>query len=150
MFRNTHRFDDPAPVNMWHLTRQVDRQPVIDARRGENGAGLEAGRNEPVADEVQTQNLVGPASRRGVIAAANLEIRRDIVRNVFVELCRAVAGGGLLVDHGRQRLMVNFNELQCVVGRLTRLGDYQRDAFADENEPSRRPSPAGPVPQYQG
>jgi hypothetical protein len=63
---------------MRHLTRQVDRQPVIDARRGENGAGLEAGRNEPVVDEVQTQNLVGPASRRGVIAAANLEIRRDM------------------------------------------------------------------------
>src|SRR4029077_14160260 len=31
--------------------------------------------------------------------------------------------------------IVNFNELQCVAGRLTRLGDYERDAFADETNP---------------
>jgi hypothetical protein len=29
MFRNTHRFSDPAPVHMRHLTGQVERQPAI-------------------------------------------------------------------------------------------------------------------------
>src|SRR5437016_3459670 len=135
MLRNSRRFGNPAPVHMRHLTGQVDRQPAVDAWLGEDGAGLEAGRNEPVVDEPQAQNLIGLASRRGVIAAADLEVRRDIVRNVFVELRSAVAGGGLLVDHGRQRLISNINELQCVVGRLPCLGDNERDAFADETNP---------------
>src|SRR6266446_5502202 len=135
MLRNTYGFGDPAPMHVRHLTGQVDRQPAIDAGLGEDGAGLEASRNEPVVDKAQTQNLVGLASRRGVVAAADLEVRRDIVRNVFVELRSAVAGGGLLVDHGRQRLISNINELQCVVGLFTYPAANERDAFADETNP---------------
>jgi hypothetical protein len=49
-----------------------------------------------------------------------------------------VANGGLLVGHGRQRLIGNLNALQRVIGSLTRLGDNQRDAFADEANPVDR------------
>ena len=52
-----------------------------------------------------------------------------------MELRSAVGDGGLLVDHGRQRLIADVDALQCVIGRLARLGDNQRDAFADETNP---------------
>jgi enoyl-CoA hydratase/carnithine racemase len=51
VLRDAHCFGDPAPVHMRHLTGHINRQPAIGARLGENGAGFEAGRNEPVVEE---------------------------------------------------------------------------------------------------
>src|SRR5690349_6764342 len=59
-----------------------------------------------------------------------------------MQLRSAVANGDLLVDHSGQRLISNLNELECVVGGLVRLGDDERDAFADVTNPvdgHRRP-----------
>jgi len=51
----------------------------------------------------KAQHLIRLASRRGVITAANLEVRRDIVGDVFVELRSVVAYGRLLVNDRSQR-----------------------------------------------
>ena len=58
MFRNTDRLGDPSPVHMRHLTGQIDRHPAIDTRCRKNSTGFEAGRNEPVVNEAQLQQLV--------------------------------------------------------------------------------------------
>jgi hypothetical protein len=55
-----------------------------------------------------------------------------------VELWRAIGDGCLFVDHDGQRLIGDINEFQCVVGRLTGLGDNERDAFPDKTNPARR------------
>ena len=52
-----------------------------------------------------------------------------------MQLKRAIGNGCLFVDQGRQRLIGDINQLQCVIGRLTGLGDDERDAFADEPNP---------------
>ena len=135
MLRNADRFSDPAPVHVRHLTGQIDRQSAIDPRFRENGTCLKAGRNEPVVDEAQAQHLIRLASRRCVIAAASLEISRNVVRNIFVELRRALGNGCLFVDDGRQYLLRNINELQRVMGRLACLGNDERNAFPDNTNP---------------
>jgi hypothetical protein len=45
--------------------------------------------------------MIGLASCGGVITAPNLEVRRDIVRNILVQLRSAAADSDLFVDHGR-------------------------------------------------
>ena len=55
-----------------------------------------------------------------------------------MELRCAVGNGDLFVDHGRQLFISDINEFQCVVRRLTRLGDNECDALADKTNPVDR------------
>src|SRR6516162_11040148 len=135
MFRSTGCLGDPAPVHVRHLAWEVYRDSAIDTGGRKNGAGYEASRNEPVVDEPKPQHLVCLSSRRDVIATASLEIRRNVVGDVLVELRCAGVNGCLFVDHDRQRLIGDINEFQCVVGRLMGLGDNKGDAFANKPNP---------------
>ena len=71
-------------------------------------------------------------ARGCVIAAASLEICRNVVCNVRVKLRRAVGNGRSFVDDGRQRFIGDINEVQCVPGCLACLGDNECDAFPDK------------------
>jgi hypothetical protein len=131
MFRNADCLGDPAPVHVRHLTGKIDRHTAINTGCRKNGTGLEASRNEPVVDQAQWQYLIRLANRRCVIAAAGLEICRNVVWNV-VQLRCAVGNSCLFVDDGRQHLIPNINELQRVMGRLACLGNDERNAFPDK------------------
>ena len=109
------------------------------------------GRNEPVVDEPQAQNLIGLASRRGVIAAADLEVRRDIVRNVFVELRSAVAGGGLLLNDGAGNFAPPETDqvMDLIVFRRERSGAIEPFGCRIEIPlPQRQQPPIGPSSRF--
>ena len=63
----------------------------------------------------------------------NISRNADIaVRAVVPHLGRAVLGGVLEVDHRRQRLVVDLDQLGGVARLRQRLGDDEGDAVADE------------------
>ena len=66
--------------------------------------------------------LVAEHQAEGVVA----------VRVVVPDLGRAVLGGVLEVDHRRQRLVVDLDQLGGVARLRQRLGDHEGDAVADE------------------
>jgi hypothetical protein len=132
VLRNTDGFRDPAPVHMRNLARNVDRQRAIGAGLGDDGARFHAGRDQPVVDDAQSNELIGIPRGFLVIATANPKHGRDVVGHVVVELWRAVANRGLFIDHRGQRLVVDIDSAQGIVGFGLRRGHHQGHAFADE------------------
>ena len=122
-------------MHVWHLALHVDRQGAADVGLGQNGACLHAGRDQAVVGDAKTNDLIGFLRRLSVVAATHLVDRGDVVGHVVVELRRAVADRGFLVDHGRKGFIVDVDQSDGIVRHGLGFGDHQRDAFADEANP---------------
>ena len=69
----------------------------------------------------------------GRILVAEHQPEADIaLRAILVDLDGAVLGGVLEVDHGRERLVVDLDQLGGVARLRERLGHHESDAVADE------------------
>ena len=74
---------------------------------------------------------VGLLERRVDVAAGDRPVERDVVRRFGVQLRRARLRRLLRVDDGRQRLVVDVDQVERVVRLVRRLGDDDRDGVAD-------------------
>ena len=132
MLGNADGLGDPAAVHVRHLALHVDRQGAVGVWLGQDRARLHAGRDQAVVDDAKPDDLIGLARGLPVIAAAHLVDGGDVVGHVVVQLRRAVADRGFLVDHGGQHFVVDVDQADRVVGLGLRFRDHQRHAFADE------------------
>ena len=84
--------------------------------------------------DAQLDDVLGAGEGRvGRFLVAEHQPEADIaLRAVVPDLRRAVFGGVLEIDHGRQRLVVDLHQLGRVARLRERLGDDEGDAVADE------------------
>jgi hypothetical protein len=132
MFGDADGLGNPTPVHVRDLAWHVDRQRSVRFRVGNDSTRLHAGRDQPVVDDAQLDDLVGLVRGLRVVAAAHLVDGGDIAGDIVMKLRCTVADGGDLVDHCGQRLVVDVDQINRVVGFGKRLRDHQRHAFADE------------------
>src|SRR5258708_30989706 len=79
--------------------------------------------------------MIGLLYGFAVVAAPDLVDRGDVIRQVVVQLRRALADRGFLVDNGGKYFIVDIDKPDRVVRHGLRLGDHEGYAFADETNP---------------
>ena len=120
------------------LRRGVERVEIVDrVVVADRDARLHRDRREPVVLDAQLDHVLGLGEGRvGRVLVAEHQAERDIaVRVVVPDLGRAVLGGVLEIDHRRQRLVLDLDQLGGVARLRQRLGDHERDPVADVTDP---------------
>ena len=93
-------------------------------------AGLHRVGDQPLVDDALADHDLGPVDGRvGAGLVADVPLEDDVVGGVLVELRRAIGDGLLHVDDRRQRLPIDLDGLERVVGLGLRVGDHRRDAL---------------------
>ena len=114
------------------LRRVPERQltaRVVVLREG--GARFHGVRDEPLLDDPVADDDLGVRERLVDVAApGDVPVERLIARNVGVQLRRVVPGGRFWIGYRRQRLVVDLDQVERVVGLIPILGDDRRDDVA--------------------
>jgi hypothetical protein len=132
MLGNTDRVGDPAAVHVRHLALDIERQGAVDIRFGEKRACFHAGRDQAIIGNAKLDDLIGLTRGFLVVAATDLVDRRYIVRHVVVQLRSAVEDSNFFVGNRCKGFVVDFDEVDGVIGHGLRFRHHQRDALADE------------------
>ena len=143
MLGNADRVRNPAAMHVRDLALQVKRQGAIDIALSQDRARLHAGRDQAIVGEAERDDLIGLPRGLAVVAAADLVDCGDVVGHVVVQLRRAIADRGFLVDDGGKYFVIDLDQPDGIVRPGLGFGDHQRDAFADETDPVDRDH--GPV-----
>ena len=122
---------------------QVKREGAIDIALSQDRARLHAGRDQAIVGEAERDDLIGLPRGLAVVAAADLVDCGDVVGHVVVQLRRAIADRGFLVDDGGEYFVIDLDQPDGIVRPGLGFGDHQCDAFADETDPVDRDH--GPV-----
>ena len=100
---------------------------------GRRAARLHRRRDQPLVDEPLPHDDVGLRETAvGSVAVTAFPVHHDVARGGLVDLRRSRLGRALGVDHCVERLPVDLDQLERVLGRLAGLGDDRRDARARE------------------
>jgi hypothetical protein len=131
-----HERGHHKPQDVRRLRRHPQR--VGTSRRivlGDGTATFDRRRQQALVDKPLLDDDLGfgesPVRRLGIAA---LPLHDDVARRDLVELRRAFGHGALRVDYGLDRLPVNVDQRQRVLGRSACLGDNGRDAGARERD----------------
>ena len=105
--------------------------PLAGAHLRQRRARLHRVRDQALLDDPLVDHQLGVLERRVDVAAGDDPVERLIARHVGVQLRRAGLHGLLGVGHRRQRLVVDVDQLERIVGALLRLGHDNGDDVAD-------------------
>ena len=112
------------------LGREPHRQPVaglVAGRVGEHRVALDGGGGEPVVLDPGADDHLGVVERVALVDPPD----RDVAGELLVDLRGSRVGGGLRVDHGLERVVVDVDQLGGVDRGRPRGGDDQGDRVAD-------------------
>ena len=128
---NTDRTSDEEPDEVGHLRRGPERAPVVVGDVvGDATARLHRGRKESLLTDALLENDISLRERCVNVAAGEGCIPADVVRSVALHQ-RAPRHHGLLdVHHRGERLVVDHNQLCCIVGQIPVFGDHHRNRLA--------------------
>ena len=127
-----HEGGQEEPLDVRGLARHPDRV-FLGPRVVEPDVApdLHRVRDEAMVYEPFLDDDLGLCERLlGALLVADGPVEHDVVRGVVVELRRAGLGGLFSIDHGRERLVVDLDRLECVDRLLGRLGDDGRHPLA--------------------
>src|SRR5690606_4419353 len=100
-------------------------------RGDDDGAGLDRGGDEPLLDEPPLDDVGGAGEGRVDVAGLERPRVRLVGAEVAVDEGCALGQGGLHVEDGRQRLVLDVDVLERVDGGVPVAGDDGRDAVPD-------------------
>ena len=126
-----HRRQDEA--HDVRILRRVPERQLAGCRRElrHSPSRLHRRRDQALLDDSIADDDGGGRERSGDVAAFDRPVERHVVRNVRVQLRRAGGSGFLWIDHRRQRLVVDLDQLQRIVGLVFGLGHDDRDRVPD-------------------
>ena len=115
-----------------HLRRRPDRERVV-ARVpvGDHAAPLERRRVRPAEVEALAEDVRGPGERSVHVAGLELDVREVVVAEVLVQHRRVRCQCRLRIEHHRQRLVLDVDQLGRVLGEVAGGRDHGRDRLAD-------------------
>ena len=88
---------------------------------------------DPVVDEALAQHPVGGGEGAVHVAVAARHVQEHVVGPVVVDQRGAGGQGGLGIDHRRQVLVLDGDQLQGVLGDVAALGHHRGDGLAHED-----------------
>ncbi len=129
--RQTHLLGEDAPVVERHLGGTMDGEvPLLLIPFGQKSARFHRHRGETLHGECLEPDVTGAAERRFGVALLRGK-GDDPVRSGCLEQQRVVAAGRIAVRDRRQRLDVEFDCLQRILGGAGALRHHNGDRFAD-------------------
>ena len=87
-------------------------------------------RDEPLLHDALADDDVSALERRIDVAARHRPVKRDVVRRFGVERRRPLLRSLLRIDDGRQRLVLDIDQLERVLRLVRRFGDNDGDRVA--------------------
>ena len=98
---------------------------------GDDAARLDRRRRAVVVAEAASDDVVGAGAGGRVIAAALPHVRGDIAAHVLVHASRGLGAGLFQIDDRRQRIELDGDVGQCVLGEIAALRQHDRQGLAD-------------------
>ena len=128
------------------VVRRLVRGPHHQAARGGIGRGHAGARlhrhaAQALADDPLLHHALGLGEDRVGIAGLDLILVLDVLRGIRVELRRAVGQRGEDVGDRGQRLPVDHDRFDAVVGGVVGVGHHRRHRLADVADHLRRQRP---------
>ena len=112
-----------------HLRRCPEREPSVGVDLGRAAVRLHRHHGDALVHVATAHDAIGA----GEAVDGRVDVGLGEVRSVVVEDQRRPVGERIFgVDHRRQRLDVGPDHLRRVLALLGRLGQHDRDRFADE------------------
>ena len=115
-----------------HRQVALARVPLRD-----DAARLHRDRREALVDDLETHHLVGVAHRLVHRGRGNFHLERDVGAELVVQNRRAVGDRLFRIDHRVERVVVDFDQVECVLCPVGVGGDRDRHRFADISAPCR-------------
>ena len=98
---------------------------------GDYAPGLHRHRRAVIVEKAAADDVLGASARGGIIAAALPDMRCEITRHIVVDRSGRIRQRLFQIDNGRQRIEIDGDIAERILGEVAALRQNHRQGFAD-------------------